>query len=132
MKSSIKNIIFTVLSVLFGLMFINAGLNKFFNYMPMPENLPEKMTKMMVAFVEIGWIIPLVAIVEIIGGILVIFSKTRALGTLVNFPIMVGIVLINIIQDSSGLPFALVFVAIFVWMMYENRAKYRAFIKYEE
>lgn len=31
-----KQKIITVVSVLFGLMFINAGLNKFFNYMPVP------------------------------------------------------------------------------------------------
>ena len=37
-----------VLCLLFGLMFINAGLNKFFNYMPMPKDMPENsMEKMM-------------------------------------------------------------------------------------
>lgn len=44
-----KKILFGV-SLLFGLMFINAGLNKFFNYMPMPEDLPESMIKVMTAF----------------------------------------------------------------------------------
>lgn len=118
-----------VLSLLFGLMFINAGLNKFLNYMPMPENLPEKMVKAMAAFMEIGWLMPLVGIAEIVGGILIILPKTRALGALIIFPVMVGIVLTNIVQDTSGLPIALILSAILAWIMYENREKYSPLIK---
>ncbi len=119
-----KNKITFVLSLLFGLMFINAGLNKFLNYMPMPDNLPEKMLKAMNAFTEIGWLMPLVGVVEALGGLLIIIPKTRALGALMIFPIMVGIVLTNIVQDSSGLPIAGVFTAILIWIMYENKEKY--------
>lgn len=119
-----KNKITFVLSLLFGLMFINAGLNKFLNYMPMPENLPEKMLKAMNAFMEIGWLMPLVGAVEVLGGLLIIIPKTRALGALIIFPIMVGIVLTNIVQDSSGLPIAGVLSAILIWIMYDNKEKY--------
>ena len=119
-----KNKITFVLSLLFGLMFINAGLNKFLNYMPMPENLPEKMMKAMTAFTEIGWLMPLVGAVEALGGLLIIIPKTRALGALMIFPIMVGIVLTNIVQDSSGLPIAGVFSTILIWIMFENKEKY--------
>lgn len=118
-----------VLSLLFGLMFINAGLNKFLNYMPMPDNLPEKMKKAMAAFMEIGWIMPLVGAAEIVGGLLIIFPRTRALGALIIFPVMVGIVLTNIVQDTSGLPIAIVFGAILMWIMYQNKEKYLPLIK---
>jgi len=120
-----------VLSLLFGLMFINAGLNKFFNYMPMPENLPEKMVKTMGAFMEIGWLMPLVGVAEVVGGLLIIFPKTRALGALVVFPVMVGILLTNTVTDVSGLPIALVFSAILLWVIYDNRAKYLPLISEE-
>ena len=129
MKTSVKNILLFVLSLLFGLMFINAGLNKFFNYMPMPENMPEKMQKAMAAFMEIGWLMPLVGAAEVVGGVLIIFPKTRALGALIIFPIMVGILLTNIVQSTSGLPIALILSAILVWIMYENREKYLPLIK---
>ena len=72
-------------------MFINAGLNKFFNYMPMPKNMPENMMKIMGAFMQIGWLMPLIGIVEIVGGILFIPSKYRALGAIIIFPVMIGI-----------------------------------------
>ena len=74
-----------VVSVLFGLMFINSGLNKFFNYMPMPEDLPEKMMKLFTAFMEIGWLMPLIAVAEIVGGLLFITNKYMALGAIIIF-----------------------------------------------
>ena len=121
-----KNKILFVLSLLFGLMFINAGLNKFFNYMPMSEDMPENLTKAMSAFTEIGWLMPLVAVAEILGGLLVIFPKTRALGALVIFPVMVGILLTNTVTDTSGLPIALVFFGILLWILFDNKEKYKA------
>ena len=122
--TNMKRKITNVLSLLFGLMFINAGLNKFLNYMPPPEKLPEKLMKVMGAFMEIGWLMPLVGIMEIVGGILIIFSRTRALGALVIFPIMVGIMLTNTITEPSGLLMALPFAAILLWIIYDNRERY--------
>lgn len=118
-----KKILF-VLSLLFGLMFINSGLNKFLNYMPMPKDMPEEMLKVANAFLEIGWLMPLIAVVEIIGGALFITNRFRALGAAMLLPIMIGILLTHIVQEPSGLPIALVLFAILVWAMIENREKY--------
>ena len=126
MKKSIKSKVLFVLALLFGLMFINAGLDKFIHFMPMPKDLPEKMTKAFAAFTEIGWLMPLVGFAEIVGGVLIIIPRTRALAALIIFPVMVGIVLTNIVQDTSGLPIAIVFSAVLIWIMFENRAKYKA------
>lgn len=123
-----KSKIIFVISLLFGLMFINAGLNKFLNYMPMPENLPQSMLSLMQAMMQISWLMPLVAIVEIIGGLLFIVPKTRALGAIIILPVMVGILLINTINDTTGLPIALVLFAINGWIIIENRKKYMPMI----
>ena len=129
MKKSIKSKVLFVIILLFGLMFINAGLNKFLNYMPTPEKLPAKMLQAMSAFAEIGWLMALVGLAEIVGGLLVINPKTRALGALIILPVLVGIVLTNIVQDSSGLPIALILSAILILILYENRIKYLPLIK---
>ncbi|SFS34158.1 DoxX-like family protein [Zhouia amylolytica] len=126
---AMKSKILFVISLLFGLMFINGGLNKFFNYMPPPDNLPEELVNLMTAFVESGWIMPLLAIVEIIGGILFIIPKYRALGAAMIFPVMVGILLTHIIIAPSGLPIAMVLFAINLWVIYENRHKYSPMIQ---
>jgi uncharacterized membrane protein YphA (DoxX/SURF4 family) len=119
-----KRKILFVVSLLFGLMFINAGLNKFFNYMPIPKDIPEGMLKLMGAFMTITWLIPLIATVEIVGGILFITNKYRALGAIIIFPVMIGILLTHLINDPSGLPIVLPLFAVNIWVIVENRSKY--------
>lgn len=116
--------IFFGLYVLMGLLFINGGLNKFFNYMPPPPDLPEAMVKDFGAIMEISWLMPLLGTAEILGGLLIIIPKTRAFGTLVLFPVVVGILLTHIFVEASGLPIALVIVALMGKLIYDNRAKY--------
>ncbi len=124
-----KSKILFVASLLFGLMFLNSGLNKFFNYMPMPKDLPESMLNLMTAFMSIGWLMPLVAVIEIAGGILFIIPKYRAFGALLILPILVGIVCIHIFNSPAELPVALILMAIEVWVIFENREKYLNLIR---
>lgn len=124
-----KNKILFVLCLLTGLMFINAGLDKFFHYMPMPKDLPEKMIKVGMAFMEIGWLMPLVGSIELLGGLLLIFPRTRALGAIVILPVLTGILLANISMAPSGLPLVFVIIAVILWVIIENREKYLPMIR---
>ena len=124
-----KNKILFVVSLLFGLMFINSGLNKIFQYMPMPKDMPENMVKLVEAFATITWLMPLIAVVEVIGGVLVIIPKYRALGAIMIFPVMVGILLTHMFNAPSGLPIALVLTAVLAWIMIDNRAKYASLFR---
>lgn len=119
-----KQKILFVLCLLFGLMFINAGLNKFFNYIPVPEDMPEDSMQMFTAMMQIGWLMPLIAVAEIIGGILFIIPKVRALGAVILAPIMIGIMLTHFAIAPEGLPIALLLLAIYIWVIIENRNKY--------
>lgn len=118
-----------ILCLLFGLMFINAGLDKFLHYMPMPKLTDEQM-KVYSAFGEIGWLMPLVGAVEAIGGLLFIFPKTRALGAIVVLPVMVGILLHNIFRDPSsvGIGISVVMFLINVWVIVDNKEKYKSLV----
>ena len=114
----------TILSTLFGLMFLNAGVDKFLHYMPMPE-MPAEMMKINEAFGTIVWLMPLVGAIEILGGLLFIFPKTRALGAIVILPIMVGIIIHNAVYMPSGLAIAAPFFLINLWMIFDNWEKYK-------
>ena len=124
-----KSKILFVVCLLFGLLFINAGLDKFLHYMPMPKDLPESMVKLMTAFMQINWLMPLVGLMEIIGGVLFIIPRYRALGTIVILPVLVGILLLNIFNAPSGLPLVAILFAIHIWVLFENRAKLMPLIK---
>jgi uncharacterized membrane protein YphA (DoxX/SURF4 family) len=119
-----KRIILFILCLLVGLMFINAGLNKFFNYMPPPKEMPENVMKMFGAFMQIGWLMPLIAIAEILGGLLLIFPKTRALGVLVIFPVMVGILVSHFTVAPEGLLIPAIMAVILIWVIFEERRKF--------
>ena len=97
--------------------------------MPVPKDMPEKMVKAGMAFATIGWLMPLVGAAEVLGGLLLIFPKTRALGAVVLVPILIGILLTNISMAPSGLPIVFVLIVIITWVMIENREKYLPMIR---
>lgn len=107
-----KNKILFGLRLLFGMMFINSRLNKFFNYLPMPKDMPESMFNLIAAFIEISWLMPLIAFTEILSGVLFIIIKYRALGAIIVFPVMTGILLTNIINAPSGISIVIVLLTI--------------------
>lgn len=117
-------IVKTILCILFGLMFLNAGLNKFFMYMPMPEPTPEEL-KIYEAFGTLVWLMPLVGFIEVLGGLLFIFPKTRALGAIIILPITVGVILHNAVFMPEGLAIAAPFFLINIWMIADNWPKYK-------
>ncbi|RFS19271.1 DoxX family protein [Chitinophaga silvatica] len=123
-----KKILFIV-SLLFGLVFINSGLNKFFHYMPPPKDLPEGLIKLMTGFSQATWLIPLIGTAEIVGGALFISNRFRALAALILFPVLVGILLTHITAAPSGLPLALILWAIEIWVIIENKQKFLPLVR---
>jgi len=132
-----KNKVLNVVSALFGLLLLNGGLNKFLNYMPVPADLPQELIKDSMAIMEISWLMPLVGFAEIVGGMMILFPKTRALGALIVFPVMVGVLLTHITVGvllthitvaPEGMPIAIVIWIILSWIIWENRKKYLALL----
>ncbi len=116
-------------SLLFGLVFINAGLNKFFNYMPVPEDLPADSMQMFTAITQIGWLMPLIGTAEVVGGLLFFITKTRALAAVILAPVMAGILLTHLTVAPEGLPIVLPLLAIYLWAIFESRDQYLHMIK---
>lgn len=123
-----KNKIFTVLCILFSLMMLNSGLNKFFHYMPMPDLSPD-MLVVMGGLMAVKWVMPLVALVEIIASILIVLPKTRALGSLVIFPVMVGIIMHHLVFDIVGLGIPLILFAINIWIILDNWKRFQPIVQ---
>ncbi|PTT00599.1 DoxX family protein [Pedobacter sp. HMWF019] len=113
-----------IICLLFGLMFINAGLNKFLNYLPVPK-MDDAHLKVMEAFMRVSWLMPLVGTIEIIGGLLFIIPKYRALGALVILPVATGVLAHNITYEPTpGIAIALVLFVINLWIIADNWKKY--------
>ncbi|AWW30195.1 DoxX family protein [Echinicola strongylocentroti] len=121
--------ILNVVAILYALLMVNSGLNKFFNYMPMPEDLPEKTMEVMGAFMQIGWLFPLIGIGEVVGGVLFAIPRFRALAAIMLFPIVIGINLHHAMYAPEGMIIALIVLAIDLWAIAENWHKYLPMVK---
>ena len=121
--------LFHLLSGILSLLLLFSGFNKLFQFVPVPPNLPVELVKDNVALEEIAWLMPLVAIVEITSAVLILFPRLRALGALVIFPIMVGVLLTQLTVAPEGLIMVLALWAILLWIIWENRERYMGLIK---
>jgi len=118
-----------ILSILFGGLLANTGLNKLLpkdlKYMPKPEMLDAAKATMR-ALVESGWIWEMIGISQIIGGILLMIPRFRALGSIVLLPVNIGIFLFHAIQDTpERMPMSIMILAINIWFVYDCRKKYK-------
>lgn len=123
-----KRIALLVLSGLLGLFMLNSGLNKFLHHMPMPE-MSEEVMKDTMGLMECAWLFPLVGIIEIIGGILLLIPRTRALGALIILPVMTGILLFQLAHTIPGFGIVVASSLILAWVIYEERNKYLQLLK---
>lgn len=92
--------------------------------MPMPE-LTEEQIRIFKAFSEITWLMPMIGVAEIAGGILFMIPKLRALGAIIILPVMTGILVHHLTLEPSGLRIAVTLFAMNTWMLIDNRQKYK-------
>ena len=113
----------TIISILLGIILITFGLNKFLNFMPVVE-LSAPGLEFMGAFIKVGYGMTIVAIVEIITGILIATNKYRALALVILFPIMLNALLFHMFLDPENLLPAVLAVLMNLFLMYSSKEKY--------
>ena len=112
---------------LLGLVYLVFGLNFWLKFLPMPPMTGDPATYFGVMYSS-GYL-TVVKVLEVIIALLLFVPKTRALGALIVFPVMVGVLLVHVFVAPGGLIIALVIWAILGWIIYDNRAKYLPIIK---
>ena len=121
--------LYLLLSIIYGGMLASTGINKLLpkksKILPMPEMLPEA-KRTIKALVESGWIWDLVGISQIIGGLILIHPRFRALGSIVLLPVNIGIFLFHLIEDApERIPMTVVILVINLLFIYIERKKYK-------
>ncbi|MGK0407169.1 MAG: putative membrane protein YphA (DoxX/SURF4 family) [Roseivirga sp.] len=117
-----------IVRVVLGLMLVVFGLNKFLQFMPVPP-MPEAAGAFMGALVTSGYIMAIVAIVEIATGILLLVNKFQPLTLVVLFPILLNAFLFHLFLDFAGIGGAVVALAMNVFLMFANKEAYSAVLK---
>lgn len=112
-----------IIQILAGLMLLVFGANKFFNFIPMehPEGI---VGEVMMGFINAGYLMPTVAIVEIVVGLLFILNKYIPLALLLLAPISINIVGFHLALDPAGVGGAAFIMIVNIYFFYVNRDKF--------
>jgi len=113
--------------ILFGLMIILSGTNKFLTFIPIPyEGLAGEV---MAGLVKAGYLMPLVAILEIGIGILFVLNKLVPIAALLLAPLSINFVGFHLVLDIAGIaPAAFIFI-VNVYFIFLHRNKYIALLQ---
>ena len=117
-----------IIRILLGLILVIFGLNKFMQFMPMPP-LPEAAGEFMGALMKSGYIMVLVAIVEIVAGVLLLINKFKPLALVVVFPVLLNAFLFHLFLDLPGIGGVAVAIAMNVFLMFANKEAYNEILK---
>ncbi len=107
--------------LLLGLVFAVFGSNAFLHFIPMPP-MQGQAGAFIGALINSGYIYP-IAILQVVGGLLLLLGRFIPLGLTLLGPVIVNIMLYHIFLDPSGLPMACVIsvLALFLLWVYRDR-----------
>ena len=113
--------------ILFGLVIVLSGTNKFLAFIPIPyEGLAGEV---MASLVKAGYLMPLVAILEIGIGILFILNTYVSIAALLLAPLSINFVGFHLALDIAGIaPAAFIFI-VNGYYIFLHRNKYKALLQ---
>lgn len=113
-----------VLRLLLGLILFVMGANKFFHFLPMPpmEGPP---ADFMGALIATGYMFPLIALTEIVAGVLLLTNKWTGLALILTATISLNIVLFHLVLAPSGIAPAALVAVLNVVLIYAHWKKFK-------
>jgi len=115
---------FTKISrILLGVILLAFGLNKFFQFIPLPE-LPENAASFMTSLGETGYVLQIVGVLEVLIAIMLITKKWIAFALILLAPISANILFFHLFLDLPGLSAAILVVALNVILIYKHWKQY--------
>lgn len=122
-----RRVLTHIVRVLLGLGCTVFGLNGFFNFIQPPPDMvmPEKAMAFSVALMESGYMMPLIGATLLVPGLLLLANRFVPLALVVLAPFFVNSVAFHLALERTGLPNALVFVAMLLYLAWTHRAAYQ-------
>jgi putative oxidoreductase len=102
------------------------GLNGFLSFIPPPEvTMPDDALAFVTALVESGYLMQLIAATHLIVGLLLLINRFVPLALALFAPFIVNSIAFHLFLERSGLPMALVFLALELYLAWVYRAAFR-------
>jgi uncharacterized membrane protein YphA (DoxX/SURF4 family) len=109
--------------VVLGAMFLFSGINKLAHFAPMPP-APPAAGAFLAALGAAGYMFPLIAIAEAVGGALVLAGRALPLGLILLAPVTVNVLAYHAFLAPAGLAMPLVLVAAQLYLAWNHRAAF--------
>lgn len=93
----------TIARYLLGIILFVFGLNKFLQFLPAPE-MAGAPAEFFGALMATGYMMPLIAIVEIVSGALLLSNRFVPLALVLVAPVTVNILLFHLVLDIASIP----------------------------
>ena len=113
-----------IVRILLGIILLAFGINKLYSFIPLPQP-PENAANFM-NFADTGYVLTVVAIVEILIGLLLLLKKWVPFVILLLVPLSLNILLFHLFMDIPGIGLALLVAVLNGVLIYKHRQKYRA------
>jgi len=120
-----KNTMATAARIFLGAVLVLFGLNGFLQFMPMPQ-FPEAAMAFLGALTATGYMMPMIALLQIAVGAMLLLDKSTAFALLLLAPFSVNIVLFHLFLDVAGGIPAYVVAALNIYLLCENKDKYKS------
>ncbi|TRW22417.1 DoxX family membrane protein [Flavobacterium zepuense] len=113
-----------IVRILLGIILIVFGANKIYTFIPLPQP-PAEAADFLKSLADTGYVLTVVAVLEIIIGIMLIFKLWVPFAILVLVPISLNILLFHLFLDVPAIATALVVVALNGILLYKHKQKYK-------
>lgn len=113
--------------ILLGLIFTVFGLNFYFRFLPTPE-LNEAAGSFLGALVNTGYMMEIVKLVEVVGGVMLLAGVFVPLALVLLFPIVLNIFLFHIVLDLAGWPIAVLVMALELFLAWAYRGSFKGML----
>ena len=128
-KRSFTRFFPAIARILLGLPLLVFGLNMFFNFIPQPKMvLPPGALEFSTALMNSGYMMPLIGVTFLLVGSMLLSNRFVPLALAFFAPFMVNSLCFHIFLERTGLPMAVIFAAIEVYLAWAYRAAYRSML----
>lgn len=110
--------------ILMGALFALTGANILHPFLPQPASMPAFAG----ALAATGYMFPMIGIVQLVIGVLLLLNRFVPLALALIAPVVVNIFLFHFFLDRSGLPVAIVVLAIEIFLAWSYRGAYRGML----
>lgn len=114
-----------VLRILLGLVLVIFGANKFYPFMPAPEEMSDGAANFMASLNDTDYMFPLIGAVEVVSGLLLLLKKWVPFALVLLAPVTVNIVLFHVFLEPATIVPGLVILIINIVLIYTYWDKFK-------